>query len=464
MDPNRTRTLSTSAAASADPERGFSFAVAVAAPAPVPASGPVVRAAAPPLGTTIDDRLLFASAAGDCAHIEALLAEGAAVNYQRVDGVSSLHAAAWSGPAVRLLLAAGANPNIRNKAGDTPLIVAASKKATEAVELLLAHGADITCKRANNATALHVAAATGSAAVVEILLRHGADPCDRNAALDTSLIVAAAVGGVDAVRVLCAEPRVKDFIDLQRENGATALSFACTKRNVEAIEVLLAAGASVNIANSNEDSPIIIAADAGSEEIIRRLLAAGANPCHQRINGASALHVAAGRGFLSSIGLLLAAGVPVDIENKDKETPLLVALARGHIEAVDMLLRAGASTNIVSTHGVTVFDLAIRDIALWKKILTSGDSVGFLMTQTASFQRIVSVLFDMARHRDHRALELFLAFAGSAKQHVRGYLVWLIDNHRSRLVRGFDDTISALIMRFIGDPDATVAELQARFH
>lgn len=445
----------------------LSVCTAAAEDAEVPRALSVTRASLPVTARvmrvlTIDDRLLFAAASGKVPDIEACLAEGAAVNFQRDDGVSSLHAGAWSADAVRVLLRAGANPNIQNKSGDTPLIVAASKCSTDVVRMLIDHGADITCRRSNNATALHVACAAGAHDIVEALVERGADVAALNAAKDTPLIVAAAANSFECVRKLLDSGR-DVLVNAQRENGATALHFACSRGNMACAARLLDAGATVDLQNTSGDTPLIVAADVGAEAVVDLLLQRGADATIRRhSNGTTALHVAAGRGFTSIIGQLLAAGVSPDAMNKDNETPLLVALARCRLEATDMLLRAGASVEVLSTFGVTPYDVGLRDPRCWRLLLSSSDSIGFLVKQTASFQRIVSVLFDNARRGRTDELFTFLAFAGSAKRFVRSYLAWLIDSHRTRLTRGFSDDITQVVMAFIADPTATADALQAR--
>lgn len=426
-------------------------------PPPLPKPARAMRA------LTIDDRLLFAAASGKVPDIEACLAEGAAVNFQRDDGVSSLHAGAWSADAVRVLLRAGANPNIRNTSGDTPLIVAASKRSADVVRMLIDHGADITCRRKNNSTALHVACAAAAPSIVRALVERGADVNALNEANDTPLIVAAATNSFECVCALLESGR-DVLVNAQRENGATALHFACTRGNASAAARLLDAGATVDATNHAGDTSLILAADNGAETVVDLLLRRGADVSRCRhSNGATALHVAAGRGFTSIIGQLLAAGLDPNVQNKERETPLLVSLARCKLEATDMLLRAGASVEVVSVHGVTPYDVGLRDPRCWRLLLSSSDSIGFLVGHTASFQRIVSVLFDNARHGRTDELFLFLAFAGSAKRLIRSYLAWLIDSHRAKLTRGFSDDIAQVIMAFIADPAAAAEDLQRRF-
>jgi len=81
---------------------------------------------------------------------------------------------------IKKLLEEGADPNIRDGDGNTPLHFAASKGCAEVAKLLLRHGADPNAQDKNGETPLHVAASEGHVDVVRLLLEHGADPSIRN--------------------------------------------------------------------------------------------------------------------------------------------------------------------------------------------------------------------------------------------------------------------------------------------
>jgi ankyrin repeat protein len=124
-----------------------------------------------------------------------------------IDATALLRAAkAGDAPAVRLLLAHGANPHLPNVAGVTPLMAAAGlasneidtrgkfktpAQAVECIELLVKAGADVNARDAKGQTALFGAALWGWNDVVKVLVAHNADPKikDRNGKtpLDTAL-------------------------------------------------------------------------------------------------------------------------------------------------------------------------------------------------------------------------------------------------------------------------------------
>lgn len=106
-------------------------------------------------------------------------------------GASALLRAAKAGDtvAIRMLLDKGADANLPNKQGVTPLMAAAGTlsrdrdtrgrfkteaEAAEAVRMLIEAGADVNAKEASGQTALHGAAFWGFTQVVQVLADHGA--------------------------------------------------------------------------------------------------------------------------------------------------------------------------------------------------------------------------------------------------------------------------------------------------
>lgn len=94
--------------------------------------------------------------------------------------------------AVTTALAEGANLNVRNSAGLTPLMAAVSANApTPVLDALLAAGAAVNEQAANGATALTLAAEHGGPTQLIYLLNAGADPTLPNAEGHTAIDLAA---------------------------------------------------------------------------------------------------------------------------------------------------------------------------------------------------------------------------------------------------------------------------------
>jgi ankyrin repeat protein len=109
-----------------------------------------------------------------------LAADPDATGARSSEGFAPLHLAAFFGgaDAVRLLLAAGADPNADddNALGVRPLHSAAAVSDHGAVRALLDAGADPDARQRGGFTALHAAAHSDDAELASLLLDHGADP------------------------------------------------------------------------------------------------------------------------------------------------------------------------------------------------------------------------------------------------------------------------------------------------
>jgi len=77
---------------------------------------------------------------------------------------------------LRFLLAKGADPNMKDEKGTTPLLLAATAGATEMIQLLLAQGANVNLGNSSGETPLIRAVQGRDLATARVLLTAGADP------------------------------------------------------------------------------------------------------------------------------------------------------------------------------------------------------------------------------------------------------------------------------------------------
>lgn len=136
--------------------------------------------AKPPAGAqTMDaESLLYAQRvflwvrSGDVQALLPLLARGLPANLPN-EGDGLLMLASYNGhlDAARLLLEHGADPEIRNDRGQTPVAAAAFRGDREMVELLGARGANVQARDARGLTAQQAAPAMGAPDTLEQLAR-----------------------------------------------------------------------------------------------------------------------------------------------------------------------------------------------------------------------------------------------------------------------------------------------------
>jgi beta-lactamase regulating signal transducer with metallopeptidase domain len=130
-----------------------------------------------PVDRALGEALIEAANAGDIDALKQLLAAGLDVN-MKIDGDgSALIVAARRGhlPAIRFLLERGADVNMGVSGDGNPLIAAASKGQLQAVTLLLEDGADIEAVVDGDENALIKAAESGHLEVVKLLVGRGAN-------------------------------------------------------------------------------------------------------------------------------------------------------------------------------------------------------------------------------------------------------------------------------------------------
>ncbi len=171
-----------------------------------------------------------------------------------------------------------------------------------------------------------------------------------------ALIYAAQHDSVDYVRACLCEPCC--YVDCKGKNGCTALWWAAARNNPEILRALLAAKASVNIANKDGCTPLMNAADKANVEAVRILLDAGADVKAVNNKQETALHAAAGGTSLDEfvfdtrqesckqrkteeyktiITMLLAAGIDKKLRNKAGKTAYEVALECNNLELAELL-------------------------------------------------------------------------------------------------------------------------------
>lgn len=158
--------------------------------------------------------LMHVAALGRPELVQALLAAGADPEAVTDSGEAALHFCThWFDEPSRvacaaLLVRAGADVNEQTQAGQTALMIAASRGTSGMVTWLVEAGADVRLADRQGNTALISAMKPPNAAnrgVIEVLLKAGADPHHANASGETAASLAEALGVKDEVRLLVRE-------------------------------------------------------------------------------------------------------------------------------------------------------------------------------------------------------------------------------------------------------------------
>jgi ankyrin repeat protein len=332
-----------------------------------------------------DSALMLAARSGSLAAVQALLAAGARVDARdEWHGETALMWAAGENHAsvVRTLVEHGAELDAVSTAfnwdyvkqtgvasqlprgGLTALLHAAREDALEAAAVLLELGADPNLLDAQGLSPLRVAITNGNLDLAKLLLERGAD------ADDGALVEAAKLRALPWVRA--AKDRVNavttlELVELLLEAGADvhkipavamvkqhwvdgdhanepALFIAAMGADVELMDLLVKRGASLDHSVSRKGATVLMASlgltpqvGAGSSDpdwpaaealaTGKLALGLGADVNAARKDGMTALHMAAEKGNDELIEFLLANGAKLDF--KDKSNRLAIDVAKG---------------------------------------------------------------------------------------------------------------------------------------
>ncbi len=298
--------------------------------------------------------LIEAARRGDDGLLREILTSGAEPGIRDPAGDSALHHAADGGhvEAIRILLDAGLEPDLRGAKETTSLMRAMASTAEgsdEVVEILLARGADPHLRDHLSAGIIRYAADGATPRKLRLLKRAGGSWSD----LDASHALERAAGGgrMTAVRAL---------LDIAEKSSSrtAAVCGAISAEQDETLGALLEMGLDLDQPCSDGRTALMIATQLERDDIIARLLAAGASPDGATRNGDTPLIAAASRGYQEIVEHLLEAGARIDQRGARRMTALMGAASNGRVDVVRTLLEHRADRRMRSDSGDTALKLA----------------------------------------------------------------------------------------------------------
>ena len=224
---------------------------------------------------------------------------------------------------------------------------------------------------------LTFAAARGSTAAMRALLKAGADPNAKpdakaqrhgpffDGARERGLAMGRAVASAQeaAMKAASAQPEVDAttrslsmlkainaaIVSMQPVNYAddyaahiTPLMIAANSSSLDAVKVLVQAGADLGARDKNGRTALTYAKEGGFKRVIAYLEAAYEK---QDAAGAMTLREAAATGTVYRAKALLEAGADIEGSDEHGQTPLMFAVTAGHLELVKMLCAGGANVH-----------------------------------------------------------------------------------------------------------------------
>eukprot|EP00045_Choanoeca_perplexa_P002901 m.27560 g.27560 ORF g.27560 m.27560 type:complete len:421 (-) comp11758_c0_seq2:376-1638(-) len=205
-------------------------------------------------------------------------------------------------------------------------------------------------------------------------------------------------------------------INAQDHHGHTLLHHASYDNKLDVIERALAAGADCNLINMNKRTPLAVATTSSNIQIAELLVSAGADVNVQvdsfdfrtRAGSRPVLHEAVDSCLFNLFDQLLAAGAAVNTRSEDGvgATALMMAASSGTADMVNPLIEAGADVSIADESGRTALHYATDDDAdyeVYKALLSAGADVN------ARAKTGETVLHDAAEHRIDELVALLLS-------------------------------------------------------
>ncbi|XP_074799884.1 uncharacterized protein LOC141982068 isoform X7 [Natator depressus] len=318
----------------------------------------------------------------------AFLKKGVLLHMPDKNGAVCLHAAAKRGHAavVKALLQRGAEVDARTKENYTALHIAAQHCKPLVVQTLLGFGARVQLKGGKaQETPLHIAACIHEGEkVAEMLLKSGADVNVEQENGETAMHVAARHGNLRMIKALIEEG---GELTSQSKAGECPLHIAVQHCHLPVVEEILnylatekshaEASACVNQENKAGETPLHLAAavkkdmvhfEGEETKIIAMLMEYDADISRTtRVSLETPLHYCARVGnadvLLEMLKHISTSRMQQSINKQAKNdwSPLLVAAERGHTAIVKILLQHHARVDVFDEHGKAALHLAAEN-------------------------------------------------------------------------------------------------------
>ena len=303
--------------------------------------------------------------------LEADIAAGVNQNDEpHVDGVTGLHVAAQRGhlEVVDLLLAAGADPTIKDEEDRTPLLLAIKGNYGEVASSLVKAGADPNTPyvddNGDSHNLLFDAIMVENDEFAKLLIEKGADIYFADEKKVNTLLQASHRGLKDVVEALlnshAASGKKSGYVDEASDEGVTPLIASASEGHPEITKLLIAAKANINVKDSDGTSALMAASARGHVDVVKALLEAGANINDQNADGHTALMFAYnGKNQVMTLWERYSQFLS---ENGDSSVddggtgPIIREALDQHTALVELLMKSGADAKLKDKEGHTAAD------------------------------------------------------------------------------------------------------------
>ncbi|AOM79982.1 ankyrin repeat domain-containing protein [Pedobacter steynii] len=262
---------------------------------------------------------------------------------------------------VKQLIARKADLNAKNGGGHTALFLACASDHPEVAALLINNGAKVTEAGSdpNGMTALQWALNYGRSDLAALLLKKGAE-VNRSSTNsgETILMTALKKKAISGAVVSTILDKTADPDQQNEADGTTALMWACHENDTLSIKKLLKRKVAVNALSHRRESALCYAAaNKGLPVAVMELLIrAGATVNLGEDGGVSPLIAAVNNGDLIKIKFLISKSSDVNYKSErfDGVSALSAAVKTGNYEITEYLIRNGADVNLTNNYGAGI--------------------------------------------------------------------------------------------------------------
>ncbi|XP_059487008.1 serine/threonine-protein phosphatase 6 regulatory ankyrin repeat subunit A-like [Neocloeon triangulifer] len=362
------------------------------------------------------------------------------------DGGTALHQACVSGnlATAKFILELGRlDVTDKQRDGSTPLHVAAGRGHLDMVKLLLENGAELQSLNDHGLLPFHCAARSGNVATLRFFIEECGFLLEKTGRGDNALLLSSKNKKVDVMQYLVEDLGLEtDIVD---SKGSGLFLNACFGGNIESVRYLIdndldplvlnnyGEGAlhqtarcyhdssllmkylveelklDVNLCSKNGATPLLLAAEFGSDATCRWLLE------HPDVNlraenryGNDALLCACNGGKLENVEVLWDSGkFCINTENKDGQTALHLAAGNGwsnSLELIKFLVEtAGAEVTAANKYGWTPLHVAAKlaDLLVNEYLVSKEDSLVYRKTADGA------IPLDLAKQNQDRSVLAF---------------------------------------------------------
>lgn len=273
----------------------------------------------------------------------------------------------------------GADVNIQDNNGWTPLIHAAYNSCEKNVKYLLKHGADVNIKTKDGQNALSLAfnspdfrsiwiSEKGMPMIYEELINAGIDTSVQNREGNPALIVTAGKNWFKAVELLL---KKGDDVNCRNAQGMTPLIAAVIGDRLKAVKILIENSASINLKSNEGGNALFYGRILGHKKLCQHLEKHGAK-IPTNLKPEYAAIYAASIGDVKRVKELLAEGVDIESRTDAGVTMLISATLNQDEKMLRFLLKHGADPNAAySEYKITALLMACikNDLKLTRILL-----------------------------------------------------------------------------------------------